>query len=270
MTNTLDVIMPIGKPGAPAGQDAAELALFNGRPLIVWAAEEALHAGATRILMVAPEGYTEAGAIADQLQQVLQTHHAATGRPVQLVPLVRPVDGPEGWDGLIRTAAQHCHGAQVLLVDPATAMIDGGQITTFAALTLRRAASGFGPVPLLATAGLDWEEALSLPVFTGEDTDLVPAFHHPVTDSCLVFAGRTLLPLPLPDTAVSDLPDQIPFESLTRLLLSVGGKGVKLRFRPVDFRFAGADLPASESLLPGSKLPPVVPHLGRGGLQRSA
>ena len=270
MTNGIDAILPIGKPGTPRGHTPPELATLNGQSLIAWAAQEAVHAGATRILMVAPEGHPEAGAIVDQLQKVLQTHHTATGRPVQLVPLVRPVDGPEGWDGLIRTAAHHCHGTQVLLVDPATAMMDGGQITTLTALMLRRAASDIGPVPLLAIAGLEWEEALSLPVFTENDAGLSPAFHHPVTDSCLVFAGRALLPLPLPDAAFADLPDQIPYEPLTRLLLSAGGKGVKSRFRPVDFRFGGGDLPTPEGPPPGTKLPALISRLGLGAVQGSA
>lgn len=269
MTNGIDAILPIGKPGLPAGRDAPEMAMFNGRRLIAWAAEEAIHAGATRILMVAPEGYPDTAAIADQLHRALQAHQAATGRPVQLVQLVHPADGPEGWDGLIRAATRHCNGTRALLVDPVIALTDGGLITTFGAFMLRRAALDTGPVPLLAIAELDWEDALLLPVFTGDDAGLAPVFHPPATDTCLAFAGRALLPLPLPEAAAS-LPDPFPFEPLTRLLLSIGSRVVELRFRPVDFRFAEADTPAPEGPPPGSRLPAFTSRLGLGALQRIA
>ncbi len=269
MTNVIDAILPIGKPGRPVGRDAPEMTVFNGRPLIAWAAEEALHAGAARILMVAPEGYHDTAAIADQLHRALQAHHAATGHPVQLVQLSDPANGPEGWDGLIRAAARHCNGTRALLVDPATALTDGGLITTYGAFMLRRAALDTGPVPLLAIAELDWEDALLLPVFTEDDTGLAPAFHPPATDTCLAFTGRALLPLPLPEAAAG-LPDQFPFEPLTRLLLSAGGREVELRFHPVDFRFAGADAPVPEGPPPGTRLPAFTPRLGLGALQRIA
>lgn len=269
MAEVIDAILPIGKPDRPAGHDAPEMAMLDGQPLIAWAAEEALHAGATRILMVAPEGYPDTAAIADRLHRALQTHHATTGRPVQLVQLAHPADGPEGWDGLIRAAARHCNGTWALLVDPATALTDGGLITTFGAFMLRRAATGAGPVPLLAIAELDWEDALLLPVFTEDDTGLATACHPPATDTCLAFAGRALLPLPLPEAAAG-LPDQFPFEPLTRLLLSAGGQEVELRFHPVDFRFAGTGDPVPEGPPPGSRLPTSTSRLGLGALQRIA
>ena len=270
VTAGIDAILPIGKPGSPAGRGPAEMDLFNGRPLIAWAAEEALHAGAARILMVAPEEHPGIAAAADQLQQALQAHHAATGRSIPLVQLIHPADGPDGWDGLIRAAARHSLGARALLVDPATVLTDGGLITTFGAFMLRGAARDTGPVPLLAIAEQEWEEALSRPVLVEDDAGLAVAFHHPASDTCLVFAGRALLPLPLPEPVVPDFPDQFPFEPLTRLLLSAGGRGVKMLFHPIDCRFTGAAPPVPEGLPAGAGLPGFVSRLGLGALQRIA
>lgn len=269
MTAGIDAILPIGKPGAAAGRGPSEMALFNGRPLIAWAAEEALHAGAGRILMVAPEGHPDSAA-AGHLRQALQAHHAATGRAVALVQLAHPVDGPEGWDGLIRAAARHCLGTRALLIDPATVLTDGGRITTFGAFMLCSAASDTDPVPLLAVAELEWEEALSLPVFTEEGAGFAAAFHHPTSDTSLAFTGRALLPLPLPEAATSSWPDQFPFEPLTRLLLSAGGRAVRMLFHPIDHRFTGVAAPAPENPSPGIRLPAFVSRVGLGALQRIA
>jgi hypothetical protein len=278
----MDVILPVGKPGAAKGHSLPEMERFNGRSMIEWAVDEACQAGAARILMVAPEGNANAPALARHLRQTVLTRRDADrdrhpDRPdphrPRLALLTHPADGPEGWDGLIRAAATRCLGPQALMLDPTIAMTADGRITTFASFMLRRAAVDRGqtaegaalPSTLLATAELDWEDALSLPVLT-EPPAL--AYHRPGTAQRLtVFAGRALIALPMPAAPPPVDPSALfPGEALTRALIAAGGETLRLLFHPLDLRFGAL---ADPSAPPPNALP-FSTRLGLGALQRIA
>lgn len=272
----IDVILPIGKPGAPAGQQAIEMSRFNGKTLIEWAVEEAIHAGATRILMVAPQDHAAAPAIARHLRQTVLARRGTgrgtdRGQVPRIALLVHAPDATEGWDSLIRQAVGKARGSQALLIDPVTVLTAEGRITTFASFMLRRAAlertPGQDGLPLVATADLPWEEALSLPVLA--DTSARPSltFDRPAIASALtVFAGRALIPLPMPEASSwADPTALFPAEALVRALLAAGGQGVHLLFQPLDLRFSPLTDTAPD---PGTRNLPFTTRLGLGSLQR--
>lgn len=264
----IDVILPLGKPGAPAGQGAVEMTRFNGRTLLEWAVEEACHAGAARILAAAPAGWAEAGPLLRHLRQTLR---ARRGGPLPLELIEAPAEDPEGWDGLIRAALGQARGGQALVLDPVTLLTAGGRIATFAGFMLRRAAQDRGAEdgdgPLLATAELDWEEALSLPVLAGPPSRPALAFDRPGTAPALtVFAGRALVPLPMPEALPLAEPQALfPGEALARALVAAGGSCLRLLFQPLDLRFAP---PADAPPAPGPAGLPFAARLGLGALQR--
>lgn len=238
----LDAILPLGKPGAAVSNEIAELVQIHQRPLIDWAVDEALQAGASRILLVAPVGYRAAGEILAAVQACLAAQSGKPGQdPVQAVLLLRKADGPEGWDGLIRTAASRCTGSRALLIDPAMLLVSGRQIVTSTAFMLRRTDLAGGTMaPILALANASWEDAVHLPVVDGLEG--MPDFRFDrggETDTLPVFAGRALLHLPLPepeDCAASPWPIsyRFPFETMIRVLNRQSAQAFALTFEPLD------------------------------------
>ncbi|NGM43910.1 hypothetical protein G5B31_00015 [Rhodobacter sp. SGA-6-6] len=238
----LDVVLPLGKPGTGEVRGIPEMARFHDRALIEWAAEEAILAGATRIIMVSAEGFAAGPVLADRLRQFVRTHQARKGRHIRTALLVHPAaGGEEGWDGLIHMALRRCRGSVAVVVDPTTILLRDGKITTYTAFMLCRAAGDHGRRPLLAVATLPWEDALSLPVLTGPEERPPLTFDRPGDcDSLTVFAGRAVVPLPVPGDGPAPPPlyGQFPFEPLTQLLLARNGQMLRLPFRPVEFRHA--------------------------------
>lgn len=241
----LDVVLPLGKPGLPTDAIPAELRRLYGRSLIEWAAEEAILAGATRILLVAPEGFTPAPAIARQLRQAVHAYLAAgTNRPrIRVALLVLPVTGTHGWDSMIEAVLPRCRGRWAMVIDPALALIAGSKIATFAAFMLRSAAQEGAHTPHLVVARTAWEDALSLPVLTTSPTKAQLCLDRNSGEAELtIFAGRALLPLPV--TRASDglvsaaWPSEawFPFECFVARFLAEGASLARTPFNPVDVR----------------------------------
>lgn len=237
----LDAILPLGRSGS-ARRPALEFALVHGRATIDWAVQEAVQAGATRLVLAAPSDYAPAEAILAHVRAWLAAQAPRAGLPGAEAILLRcTISGAEGWDALVRAAASHCRGAAALLIDPAMPLFGGGQVVTAAAFILRRVAQDGDPrAPRLALARLPWQAALRLPVLSGPVWRLAFRFDRAGPGDLLtVFAGRALLSLPLPDPedcAASPWPAayRFPFETLVRLLLAQGGQGVRLPFAPAD------------------------------------
>ncbi len=270
-----DAILPLGKPGVAAGAKMVELGLFHGRSLIEWAAEEALHAGARRIILAAPQGFAPAAAIVRHLRAALRQYCVARGRgTVRILLIEHPVDTVEGWDGVIRAATLRCRGPYALMIDPSMALFGEGLITTFAAFMLRRAWIERGPVPLLAVTQIDWEAALALPVVTGPADRPEISFDRPIDQGVLpVFAGRAMLPLPvgpvLPALPHWPTSAQFPFEPFVRHLLANGGHALQLHFELSDCRVAGMPRSVALSAAPASvPLFQFASRLGLAALQR--
>lgn len=161
------------------------------------------------------------------------------------------------------------------MLDPVTLLTAGDRITTFAGFMLRRAAQdhapGEGARPLLATAELPWEEALSLPVLVEAPGSSRPvlSLDRPAARATLtVFAGRALVPLPLPEAPLPDAPSALfPGEALAATLLAAGARCLPLPFHPLDLRFSPlADVP----LAPDPKGLPFSARLGLGTLKHIA
>ncbi|MBL4919036.1 hypothetical protein [Szabonella alba] len=242
---TIDVILPIGKPGAPTGNEVPELTRYDGQTLIDWAVREAVQARANRILLVAPEGHAPAQMIARHLWRSIRSHKsAAVNGRLRMDFLFHPVTDEEGWDGVVRAAALQCRGDQALLIDPTIALTTADRIVPYASFTLRKVSERIGDMPLCALAELPWDEALSMPVVTGPG--LAPADDVPGSDRLKVFAGRAVLPLPLPRLARSAT-GAFPFDTLISTLHDAQVQPIQLLLKPRDARFVQPGEAAKET-----------------------
>ena len=268
----IDVILPIGKPGAAADRSPPEPVEFNGRSMLQWAVEAAAQAGANRILLVAPERHPFTADIIRQLRDVLMSRSALPDeRQIQLATLIKRVTPDYGWDNLIHAAAAHVRGPQAMLIDPAMALISEGKVNTFTAFKLRRAAAEQTGALLLATAITTWQDALCLPVLEGTSLGLSLSRHRAPVDELTVFAGRALIPLPLAVSgsgAIARGSEDFPFEGLLRDLLARRAELLQQTVTPIDCRFE----PALTSAIHTFTLtaPPIFGRLGLAALQHGA
>ena len=270
----LDAILPLGRLPLQPGGTPVEMLLLNRRPMIDWAVEEAMQAGASRLWLVAAQDHAPAEALLRHVQGLLRALPLRLGHLQPQVQLLRhtAAPDPEGWDGLVRLAAQSCTGKSALLIDPSLPLLRGRQVVTYTAFMLGRAAAALPPdQPLLAHAELPWERALALPVMARRGNRLRLRFDRSLHgDRLTVFAGRALLRLPLhtaTDNAGTAWPSayRFPHETLVRGLLAQGAKGYPVDFEPLEHP---RDLPQDPT--PGALAPPVrsplTPFSDRAGL----
>lgn len=248
--SAVDAILPLGKVPLVAGQTAPELATVHKLALIDWAVDEALQAGATRLILVAPDGYGPAAAIAGRVRHRVANRPLREGAiPAGVVLLHHGCTGPEGWDGMIRAAASLCETPHAVLIDPMILLMSGKQVVTLTAFMLRRdhAESGMDQ-PLLVAAKLPWDDALHWPVISRAGVNPALTYDRP-DDELLVFAGRAILALPLPapegdGASPWPVPYRFAYETLTRLLLRQGATIFGLSFEPVDAAAGSARMQA--------------------------
>ncbi len=246
-------ILPLGKFSRSLEDKPAELTLYHRRSFLDWAVDEALEAGAGRLVLIASRDYGHGPGMLASLQQRFSPGSKGTRPDIQLL---RPDQGPDAeWDGLVRQAAAECTGPHALLIDPALLLTQGGRVVTFTASRLCHAQrpGTRGACSVFATARLPWVEALHMPVIDGSNDRLQLRFDRAGTEETLdVFAGRALLSLPLrqPDAATSPwpLPYRFPGETVVQGFAGSASLAVE----------SGCDLLSPDALLaesgPGARL----------------
>ncbi|MFV0492177.1 MAG: hypothetical protein ACK5M4_10190 [Pseudorhodobacter sp.] len=236
-----EAIIPLGKAALQPAGDVPELGLLNGHTLLVWALEEALRAGARRILLTAPEDYAAAADLEIAARRTV-AEAALRDKPVVGLVTADPAQGPEGWDGLIRLAAASCSGHRVLLIDPLMPLMVDGQVLSSVSLQMRQAMDGRPDRPrLLALAEVTWDEALALPRVCNDNTGL--AFMADTGDCArmqTIFAGRAIFAPALPDydpAIARNWPPayRFPYETLVQHILSDGVEGYPTQAEALDF-----------------------------------
>lgn len=237
-----DAILPLGKVQPRVGEEVPELTLLNGHTLLAWALEEALRAGARRILLTAPETYAEAQNLEILARKTVAEASVRDKPPIELVT-ADPARLPEGWDGLIRLAAESCRGHRALLIDPLMPLMVDGQVLSSVSLQMRQAMEGRPDRPrILACNTLPWEEALTFPRLREGGKGGLGFMAE--TGDCdqmqTVFAGRAIFGpvLPEPDPAINpDWPSayRFAYETIMQHILSDGAEGFATDAALLDF-----------------------------------
>jgi hypothetical protein len=252
------VVIPLRKPGSIFENDWLEGKKFYGRTCLEWAVEEALFAGATKVIFVLPVLKSDAARKILGYSRVIKRCFLLANQQsgVRSVPaswsLIRcPFDNLSqvSWDFIVSEVCKTCDHGEVIVLDPSIILMVDGKVSTHVTFLLKRherlQASNLSETEAslrrgaLAVAYAEWETALPLPIISDAADDVKLLLERPHdSEKPLVFLGRALVQ---PSMFVNSLSicseDLLPFEEL--ILQSFMRPCVILRVNatPIDLRF---------------------------------